>query len=213
MSSEIAPTRSFLWTLAVAAKCFAYKDKGSPEIGMGVATADFPSRRGEGVGLASAGSEFGVEGLHEQGGATVVDVPQGQQQRASAGEKSSADETEEFISGGNHVQARGATAERKKIRRKAHLVELVEVEKTVAKANSGKHGIVRPESSMGGDVNQAAVRSFLKQQAVVRVLADMKLRTGQGCVHGFRFGADERSLFVGNAEHQGTAALIRFSLA
>ena len=93
-----------------------------------------------------------IEGLHQLGGAAVVDIPEGEQERGCPSTEEAALETEQFVTGGDEIHPSGATAERDVAGGEAHLIKVVQVKVTIAETDPGEHGVVLAVGTVRGDV-------------------------------------------------------------
>src|ERR1700760_526932 len=105
---------------------------------MGILLADLFGGLGGGGCLVFAGLEAAVEGGHKSVGAGVVNVPEGQKQGAGSGVKGATDQAEQFVARRHDVESGGAAAEGEQFGVEAHLVELVEMEISIAQSDAGE---------------------------------------------------------------------------
>ena len=137
---------------AISFSYLADKDKRSPEIGVGILLAELLHGGLQGSGHVARFDIAPVKGLHESGGASVVDIPKREKEGRCTGTKESALEAEELVTGGDEVHPCGAAAQSHVASGEAHLVEIVEVKVAIAEADAGKHGVVLAVGAVCGDV-------------------------------------------------------------
>lgn len=89
----------------------AEEGERGPKIGVGVLLSKLLHGGLQGGGHIACFHIARVEGLHKVGGAAVVYVPEGKEERGSAGAEEAALETEEFVSSGDEIHACGTAAE------------------------------------------------------------------------------------------------------
>src|SRR5581483_1016323 len=196
------------------AKCFAYKEKRGPKVGMRVFLTDRFCGFGEGTGQSFSLRAVAIETGHELLSAAVVHIPKGEKQGASASIECAAGKANKLIAFGNGTEAGAATAEREKVGGELEVEEFVEVKVAVTKTNRGKHRIVRAVGAVSGDVDDAFLRSLAKKQLVIGGGAKVKLASGKNAMQGFNFRLDERSAEIRDAQDQrsgafGTAGRLR----
>lgn len=143
-----------------------------------------------------------VEELHEVGGAAVVHIPEGEQQRRGSGAEEAALEAEKLVAGGDKVHAGGAAAEGDVACGEAHLVEVVEVEIAVAEADAGKHGVVLAIGAVGGDVQERGLGPLFFESVDGSASAEDEIGLGKDTGDGLHFGEDVRRTLVGDAHDQ-----------
>src|ERR1700722_1695022 len=177
-----------------------HNGEGGPIVRMGVFLADLLGGLGGGGGFVFTGLEAAVEGGHEFVSTGIVDVPKGEQQGASAGVEGAADQTEELVASGDDVEAGGTTAEGEQLGVEPHLVELIEVEITVAEGDAGKHGIVWAEAAVSCDVDHAAVDSLFDQFFVGGGGAQVELGVGEHSMNGVDLVPNQGRFFVGDTK-------------
>src|SRR5580698_6162500 len=178
----------------------SHNGEGSPTVGVGVFLTDLLGGFGGGGGFVFARLESPVERSHKFVGAGIVDIPEGQEQGARAGVECSANQAEEFVAGGDDVEAGGAAAEGKKLSVQAHLVELVKVQVSVTEGDAREHRVVGAEAAVSCHVEDAAVDSLFDQFFVSGGSAQVELGVGKDSMDGVDLVENQGRFFVGDAE-------------
>src|SRR6202007_931342 len=130
-------------------------------------------------------------------------IPERQQERARASTKQSPLQTQQLIPIRHRVHSRGAAAQGDQLRLKPHLIEVVQVQVTVAHLDSGKHGVVLPVDSVGGHVQQSRLCPSLTQDLRGSLCSYKQLRLGKERGNRLHFAQYEGRALVRNSENQG----------
>src|SRR5579863_1035581 len=85
-------------------------------------------------------------------------------------------QTDEFIAGGDDVEAGRAAAQGDQLDWQSQLVEIKQAQKGISQPDCGEHRIVLAEATMGSDVNEATRRPFVAQNILACILADKQVR-------------------------------------
>src|ERR1700722_8658812 len=125
----------------VAASChrregFADEHKRSPEVGVGIRFAKSSDRALERSASGFGTREARVERCHELRGALIIDIPECKKDRLRPRIKKPTNEAEQFITGGDYVQSRGAAAQSDEFSVKFQMVQVVQVQIRSAEANA-----------------------------------------------------------------------------
>src|ERR1700682_3958224 len=103
---------------------FAHENEWSPLITMGISGLQVEHGALQGLGFGFSLFQSLVKGCHEFSRALVVDIPKTKNQRLRSGMQKTPSQTEEFVAGGNYIQAGRASAERDQLYRQPELVEV-----------------------------------------------------------------------------------------
>jgi len=94
----------------------------------------------------------------------------------------------------------------------AHLVEVVEVEVSLAEADAGEHGVVLAVGAVGGDMEESALGPLFFEDVSSGVCAKEEIRLGEDLGDGLNFGEDVGGAIIWDAhdERSGHVALRLF---
>lgn len=156
-------------------------------------------------GHIGGGDEVFVEEAHKFGGGFVMNVPEGEKKRRSAGAKEAALETEKLITGGDEVHAGGAAGKRDVASAEAHLIEIIEIEIAVAEANAREHGVVLAVVAVSGDMEEAGASAARAEEFRGGLFAEIKLGVWKSGGDRLDFAENLRSAVIREAEDEGAA--------
>src|SRR5438874_13366317 len=83
-----------------------------------------------------------VEMTHQLGGALIMNVPQREQQSGRPGAEQAALKAQQLVAGGHKVHAGGAATQSDQPSVQLHLVEVIQIEVSIAQTDARKHGVI-----------------------------------------------------------------------
>lgn len=104
-------------------------------VGVGILLAQLLHGALKGGSLALAAPDAPIKAAHKVCRASIVDVPQGQEQRLRARVEKPTDQTEQFVARSDDIQSRCAATQGDEFGFELELVEIVQAQICSAKAN------------------------------------------------------------------------------
>src|SRR5262249_6064320 len=138
----------------------------------------------------------------------ITNVPQAQEKRTRTGKERTANQTDQLIALRHRIKTGRATAEREQFSTELEPVKLIEVDVAITKAESGEHRIIRTESSVTCDMNEALRGTFPEEHFAAGLLSYYQLGAGKCLVHRLHFRSDLRRPFIRAAHNQSALAFM-----